>query len=65
MYPYYGNPYWYWWYLPAWFDPVALTYSMSYLWFYWIAMMYYIEMFRALIEAWRKFVEKGVATPAT
>ncbi len=55
VYPYYGNPY-YWWY-PVWPDPIAMTYSMMYIWLYWTWMMYFLELFK-------KMMEKGIPTPS-
>ena len=56
MYPYYGNPY-YWWYYPPWPDPIAMTYSMMYVWLYWTWMMYFLELFK-------KIMEKGFPAPS-
>ncbi|MCD6095507.1 MAG: hypothetical protein J7J99_02965 [Thermoprotei archaeon] len=52
-------PYYYYYYYPIIgpLDPFAMMSTWTYLWFYWISMMYYIEMFRVTIDAWRKFVE--------
>jgi len=67
MYPYYWSYYPY--MMPYPFDPFALMYMWSYLWMYWISMMYYIEMFRVMVDMWRKLAEtsfRGVTTaPAT
>ncbi|MHB9301554.1 hypothetical protein [Thermofilum pendens] len=65
--------YWYYyfpggWYPPYWYpvpypDPVSLMYAWSYMWSYWLSTIYYIEMYKAMLEAWRKMVEATFKAP--
>ncbi len=63
-YPYY--PY-YWWVPPYLPDPFMTMYAWSSMWMGFIAMMYYIETYKVMLEMWRKYVETAlkVATPTT
>ena len=63
-YPY--NPY-YWGMPPYLPDPFAAMYAWSSMWMGFIAMMYYIEMYKIMLDMWRKYAEAAVkvATPAT
>jgi len=49
--------YYYWYYPLPYLDPLAMMYTWSYIWIYWVSMMYYIEMFRAMLDMWRKMAE--------
>ncbi|RLF13637.1 MAG: hypothetical protein DRJ66_07495 [Thermoprotei archaeon] len=55
-YPYYYLPF-------APIDPFTMMYTWTYLWFYWISMMYYIELFKVTIDAWRRFMETMFKAP--
>lgn len=51
-YPYY--PY----YMPFPFmDPLMLMNYWMYMWTYYVTSLYYIEMYKVMIEAWRKYME--------
>jgi len=60
-YPGYGYPG----YMLPYMDPLYLMYTWSYLWMYWISMMYYIEMFRTMMDVWRKMAETTLKPPTT
>lgn len=63
----------YWWYYyygyppyPApYLDPLSMMYAWSYMWVYWVSMMYYIEMFRILLDMWRRMAESVFKTAQT
>ena len=58
------NPYPYWapylyypyWSLPL-IDPLALMSYWMYMWTYYITALYYIEMYKVMVEAWKKYME--------
>ncbi len=60
-YPYYYPP-------PYYFpDPMALAYMWMYQWSYMLYMVYYMEMFRVMVDMWRRLAEttlKGTQAPA-
>lgn len=60
-YPYY------WWVPPYLPDPFMTMYAWSSMWMGFIAMMYYIETYKVMLEMWRKYVETAlkVTTPTT
>ncbi|MCD6428416.1 MAG: hypothetical protein J7L12_02225 [Desulfurococcales archaeon] len=64
VHPYY--PY-YWWMPPYLPDPFTTMYVWSSMWMGFIAMMYYIETYKVMLEMWRKYVETALkaATPTT
>jgi len=52
-YPYYYYP-------PLYpYDPFAITYVWMSQWMYMLSMMYYMEMFKTMMETWRKFAESA------
>ncbi|OYT62474.1 MAG: hypothetical protein B6U69_01730 [Thermofilum sp. ex4484_15] len=54
---------WYYPYYPPLFDAYHFYlafYSWTYLWFYYVLMAYYMEMFRATLDLWRKYLESLV-----
>ncbi len=53
-YPYY--PYFYYPYMA---DPAAMIYMLQQLWLSYISIAYYMEMYRLMIDTWRKFMETG------
>ena len=55
-YPYYDPRYPYW--VPSPLDP----YALFYIWMQYIAMLYYLEMYKVMIEMWKKYVETGFKT---
>ena len=56
-YYYYYGPYYPYAVLPPMFDPLTLMSYWLYMWTYYVTSLYYIEMYKVMIEAWRKYME--------
>ncbi|OYT62243.1 MAG: hypothetical protein B6U69_02200 [Thermofilum sp. ex4484_15] len=44
------------------FDPLSLLYIWPSLWMSYISMIYYFEMYRLMLETWRKSMESLFTT---
>ncbi|HDI74957.1 MAG: hypothetical protein DRJ52_02220 [Thermoprotei archaeon] len=68
MYPYYYAYPRYYYPLPPFpmfpVDPMALLYTWPYLWLWYISMMYYIELYKVMIDMWKKWAETALSSMA-